>query len=390
MGAEGAQAARALFTVLPAASHVLPAVPLARGLATRGWEVAFAGSPAMEDLVRSLGLGFFPVGLDWLEAEAAETFPELRSMPLDEQAHWWVSDIFADRAAKPTAVDLLEVIDEWDPAMVVRDYWDFGAWAAAAASDVETAVVGLAMFTSAEEWRSFIGPRLQQLRAHVGLAPDETLRSLYAGPYVDLLPPSYQINEPPNLVRMAPVTPRTPGDRDLGWEPPSPDYPTVLVTFGTVFNRVPGVFETVIEALADGALNVIVTTGRDRDPAGLDPLPDNTHAERFIPYDALLPLCDAVVCHAGFGTTMAGLAHDVPIAAWPLSADQSVHARRCQELGVGRVIPHPEPAPSAILQAVTEVLSDAGIRRRAALLGDEIRGMPGPEQAVEAIEAAVG
>ncbi|MBW3587952.1 MAG: hypothetical protein KY429_00845 [Actinobacteria bacterium] len=380
------KAMRALFTVLPAESHFGPALPLAEELVKRDWEVAFAGSPAMKDRVQSRGFEFFPVGLDWLEAEAVETFPELRSMPLDEQATWWVSDIFADRAAKPAATDLVEVIQHWAPRVVVRDYWDFGAWAAAEAQVILTAVVGLAMFTTEDEFGAFIGPQLQDLRAHVGLKPDEQLRSLYTGPYVDLLPASYQINRPPNVVHMTPVAAYS--DGDFQWVPPQPDSPTVLVTFGTVFNWVPGVFETVIEALADEPVNVVVTTGLNRDPASLEPLPDNTHAERFIPYSALLPRCDAVVCHAGFGTTMAGLAYDLPIAALPLSADQFVHARRCEQLGVGRVVPYADRTPSSVRQAVTEVLNATEIRQRAARLGNEIRSMPGPQRAADVLREA--
>lgn len=379
---------RALFTSLPATSHVGPALPLVQELRRRGHEVAFAASPSMGEYVTSKGLDFFPVGVDWTESDAQRTFPELQTMPLEEQAYWWVSDIFADRAAKPSSRDLLTVFERWDPHVVVRDYWDFGAWVAAEATGLPVAVLGLAMFTPPEEWAAFIGPRLQGLRRHVGLPANKDLASLYDGPYVDLLPPSYQVERPPNVVRMRPVTPDPPGEHVPDWILSLPERPTILVTFGTVFNQAANVFEKVIAGLADEPVNVVVTTGRNRDPADLGQLPTNTRAERFINFDALLPRCDAVVCHAGFNTTMSALAHDLPIIAIPLSADQPVHADRCRQLGIGSVIPHAELTPASVQTHVRKVLADPSFQRRAASLGAEIRSMSGPSPAVDALVRA--
>lgn len=376
---------RLLFTSLPAASHVGPALPLAREFRARGWEVAFAASASMEQQVAARGFGFFPVGLDWTESDAAQTFPELETMPLEDQAFWWVSDIFADRAAKPSAADLVAVIERWQPQLVVRDYWDFGAWVAAEACGVPTVVLGLAMFTPAHQWRAAIGPRLQSLRRHVGLAVDETLGSLYDGPYLDLLPPAYQVERPPNATHLRPVSLGAASPEVPDWIASLPDCPTVLVTFGTVFNQVPDVFERVIAGLSDQPVNVIVTTGRNRDPATLGPLPANTRAERFIDYAGLLPRCDAIVCHAGLNTTMAALAHDLPILAIPLSADQSVHAGRCRQLGVGSAMPRSELTPEGVATQVRTILAEPGFGHRAAEVGAEIRDMPGPSAAVDAL-----
>lgn len=380
---------RALFTVMPAVSHLRPALPLARELRERGWDVAIAASASMRDAVSDAGFPLLPVGLDWSEPEAERTFPELVGMPLAEQAYRWVSDIFADRAARPTATDLIALIPEWEPDLVVRDYWDFGAWAAVEATGVPAAVVGLAMFAPPEELRGFVGPQLQALRAHAGLDPDEPLGSLYAGPYIDLLPVTYQAAAPPNAVRMRPVAAGGNEPAAPTWLSSLPDRPTLLVTFGTVFNRVPGVFETVIEALADEPVNVIVTTGHGRDPAGLGPLPANTRAERFLPHAAILPGCDAVICHAGFGTTMAALAHDLPVVAVPLSADQPIHAERCRALGVGTVVAQADLTAGAVRSAVRRAVSDPRLRSAAAALGAEIRDMPGPGPAADALEREV-
>lgn len=376
---------------MPATSHLRPALPLARALTARGWTVAFAASEQMRDAVEREGFAFFPVGLPWLESAAERTFPELVDMPLDEQGLWWVTDIFADRAARPSATDLMELLKRWSPDVVVRDVWDFGAWAAAEAVGVPAAVLGLAMHQPASAVGDVLGDRLSDLRSHLGTSPEAPMDSLYAGPYVDLLPPSWQYELPPHRIEMGPVeVPR-------GRTRPDPEWPirrryetTVLVTFGTVFNHVERIFETTIAALADEAVNVLVTTGSDRDPADLGPLPANTVAERYIPHDTVLPRVDAVVCHAGFGTTMAALAHDLPVVAIPLSADQPVHAQRCAELGAGLTLPYDTVTAEAVTSAVRTVLEDAGIRHAAADLGREIRGMPDADAASDGLVAAIG
>lgn len=379
-----------LFTTLPAISHLRPMLPLARTLRSRGHAVAVAASERMREQVVREGLGFFAVGLPWLESEAAHQFPELREMSLDQQGLWWVTDIFADRAARPTATDLAPALASWSPDLVVRDVWDFGAWAAAEAAGIPTAVVGLAMHQPVASVEEFLGDRLAGLRTHVGSDPDAPFDSLYAGPYVDLLPATWQYAMPPNRVPLRPVEIRRPVPAAPELCADLPHDTSILVTFGTVFNHVPGVFETVIDALADEPVNVLVTTGLDRDPAELAPLPPNVVARRFVVHDELLPHLDAVVCHAGLGTTMGALAHDLPVVAVPLSADQPVHALRCSELGAGVTVPHADVTADAVASAVRKVLDDGDVQAAAAGLGRELRAMPGPSEAADHIEAHVG
>lgn len=65
---------RVLFTTQPAASHLDPMLPLAREMLSRDWEVSVAASPAMAESVARRGLVFHPVGIDWHESEAGQTF----------------------------------------------------------------------------------------------------------------------------------------------------------------------------------------------------------------------------------------------------------------------------------------------------------------------------
>ena len=52
------------------------------------------------------------------------------------------------------------------------------------------------------------------------------------------------------------------------WVDGLPRRPTVYATLGTAFNDLPGLFGAFVAGLGDAPLNLIVTVGRDGDPAG--------------------------------------------------------------------------------------------------------------------------
>ena len=52
----------------------------------------------------------------------------------------------------------------------------------------------------------------------------------------------------------------------------------------------------------------------------------------WLSYARTMPLCDAVVCHAGHGTVARSLASGVPVVACPHAGDMAENAAR---VGVG-------------------------------------------------------
>lgn len=88
--------------------------------------------------------------------------------------------------------------------------------------------------------------------------------------------------------------------------------------------------------------------GRQRDPAEFGAQPAHVRIERFLPHAELLPRCDLVITHGGFGTIMRSLATGVPLVVIPVQGDQPRNARRCADLGVGRVVAPTERTPEAI------------------------------------------
>jgi MGT family glycosyltransferase len=148
-------------------------------------------------------------------------------------------------------------------------------------------------------------------------------------------------------------------------------------------------FAAFLAGLRDEPVNLVLTVGRDQDPAQFGPLPPHVHVERYIPQSLLFPHCDVVLTHGGSGTVMAALAHGLPLVVVPISADQPQNAARCAALGVGRVVEARDATPEAVRDAVRAVLTYPIYRRSAELLRDEIEALPGPEHAVALLEQLV-
>ena len=162
--------------------------------------------------------------------------------------------------------------------------------------------------------------------------------------------------------------------------------PIVYVTLGTVYNRNLDVFRALLDGLRDEALNVVVTVGRQNDPAVLGPQPPNVHVHRYIPQESLLPHCTAVVTHGGAGSTLGALAFGLPLLVVPQGADQFYNAERVVAAGAAvRLMPDRLTADSA-RDAVRMLLHDATFRDAAHRIRDEFEAMPEPRQAVEALE----
>ena len=165
-----------------------------------------------------------------------------------------------------------------------------------------------------------------------------------------------------------------------------PARPTVYASLGTIFNHSPGLLAAILAGLRDEPLTLILTVGRNQDPADFGPQPGNVRIERYVPQTLLLPYCDLVVTHGGFNTVQAALGQGLPLVVVPLGADQPANAAACAAMGVGRVVPPEERTPEAIRDAVRAVLGDPAYRATAERVRGEMAALPGPEYAVALLE----
>ena len=116
-------------------------------------------------------------------------------------------------------------------------------------------------------------------------------------------------------------------------------------------------------------------------------LPDNVFRIEYAPYGWLFPRMAAVIHHGGSGTTAYGVRSGIPSLIVPFVFDQFYWGRRIAALGVGpRAIPFKRLSAERLAEAIGAMVNDTGMRRKAAELGERVRGEGGVAAAVELVE----
>lgn len=384
---------RVLCTCVPGYGHLHPMVPVSRALQAAGHEIAFATEERFCRRVEQAGFTAFPAGLGpGKVAERALALPGAAGIGPGD-AWRFGAQMFAAVAGPAKVADLVAVIDEWGPALVVHDVTDFAGPVAAAHAGIPWAAHSLGPLFPMEFSRlgaELVAPLWQEWDVAPG-----PLGGMFASAYLDICPPSLQSAD---IAEVGPVAhPMRPvpfdavaGEALPGWVDELAPRPTVYVTLGTLDNDAPGVIEAAVEGLRDEPVNLIVTVGPSREPNDLGPQPPNVRIERYLPQSLLLPRCDVVVAHGGSGTMLASLAHGLPLLVLPQGANQFWNAQRCASLGVGiRLLPG-EVSPGAVRRAVHALLEEPGYREQAGRLAAEIAAMPGPDEVVALLEALAG
>ena len=380
---------RMLFTCRPLAGHFEPLVPLAVAARGAGHTVAFATGEPYTSRARQAGFDAFHAGPDeGFRAEWAPRFPGFDQLVGDAQRHFFLTEIFANLELVPRADDLESIIDTWHPDVVVHEVAELAAPLVATAHGIP--YVDLS-------YGSLIGSSLLRA-AGTAAAPHWQARGLEPHPvaglfrylYLDTCPPSLQspeIASVPAVQRLRPAAAETPEVDPPDWLARLDSVATVYLTMGTVWNRNLELFRTVIEAVRDQDITLIVTVGRNNDPETLGPQPDNVIVHQYIPQGVLLPRCDAVITHGGSGTTLGALAFGVPLVLIPQGADQYSNAERIVSAGAGLQLLKDDLTVDAVRGCLQTVLDDASYRRAAEHIQTEIHEMPHAGAAVKRIEA---
>jgi UDP:flavonoid glycosyltransferase YjiC (YdhE family) len=378
---------RMLFTFAGGTGHFLPLVPLARVAEEAGHRVAFGGQPGMLSVIEEAGFSGFDTGGRTL-LNSTERTP-LLELDLEREIRA-VREGYAGRTARERAAAVLRLCEEWRPDVLVCDEMDFGAQVAAERAEVRYATV-VCIGSGSFVWPELVTEPLNELRATHGLPPDPELVML--GRYLVLspFPPSFRDPTnplPPTGHAIRPVLADAPaGQVEPAWLAELTRRPVVYFTLGTIFNLESGeLFERVLAGLRELPVSVVVTVGRELEPAALGPQPANVRVDRYVPQSVLLPHCELVVSHAGSGSVVGALAHGLSMVLLPIGADQPLNAARCEELQVARVLDPFHATAGDVSNAVSDVLSDPSYRRNAQRLKAEIEALPGPKHALRLLE----
>ena len=380
---------RWLFTCRPGAGHYEPLVPLAVAARAAGHTVAFASGAPVADRAQQAGFEAFHAGPDAsFRAEWAPRFPGFDALVGDAQRHFFLTEIFANLELVPRAADLEGIVDTWRPDLLVHEVAELAGPLVGSARGIPYVDVSYGPLIAASLLRAAGEAAAPEWRAR-GLEP-HPVAGLFQHLYVDTCPPSLQS---PEIAALDAVQPLRPAAASVP-EADAPDWldhleraAVVYLTMGTVWNRDLDVFRTVIEAVRDDDIDLVVTIGRENDPAALEPLPDNVVVHRYVPQGLLLPRCDAVVSHGGAATTLGALAFGVPLLFLPQGADQYSNAERVVAAGAGRQLLKEQRSIDSVRTSLHALLSDTSHRHAAEGIQAEIHAMPDARVAITRIEA---
>ncbi|MGH8917223.1 MAG: glycosyltransferase, partial [Actinomycetes bacterium] len=298
---------RVLCSATPMEGVFGPFVPLGRALVAAGHEVLVATGPDLETRVAGEGFAVAVAGPTAMEgAIAAMADPAVAAAAAGE--HWHFGGAMFGAVIAPAKIGVLrQVADEYRPDLVVHPPVDLAGPLLAAERGLGSATYGFGQLLD-DRLVAALAERVAPTWRSAGLTPPSDA-GIYRDRYLDPCPPSLQARRPSRDAVTLPIRPEIPGDPAAAlpeWAASLGERPVVYLSLGTVpfFNQ-PEKFVLLLAELGTTDVDVVVTVGADNDPGSLGSQPGNVHVERWLPLATLLPRCDAVVCHAGSGTTLA-------------------------------------------------------------------------------------
>lgn len=370
---------RVLCSTTPMDGVFGPFVPLGRALADAGHQVMVATGPNLQGRVAEEGFATALAGPSAIEgAMEALADPSVQSAGPGER--WrFPSTMFGGVIAPRKIPALRELADTFAPDLVLHPCVDLAGPLLAAEWGLPSVCYGFMHPLDPQVVRG-MAARVKPVWEDAGLEADPHA-GLYRCRYLDPCPRSLRSDRGVAEIVAQPIRPEIPGDRQASlpsWGEQLGNRPTLYVSLGTVpfFNQ-PSRFQQLLQELVKEDLELVVTVSELHEPAALGQFPPNVHVEQWLPLASLLPHCDAVLCHAGSGTTLAALTASLPLVLVPDGADQFINADSCQTAGVARTLTPDHITPTVVRDAVRAVLAaDSGERAAARRIGHEIAAMP--------------
>jgi len=379
---------RVLFATVPAAGHIFPLVPLAWALRAEGHDVLVASWTSAEKVTES--------GLQWVDvAPGLNMYAEVfgrddrsaagAKMP-DEYRRFFttygrdreafaalfshVNDLVADR--------MVATARSFRPDLVVYECMSHAALVAAAALGVPAVQYAVGF--------QLTGPMTDAALPH--LAPTFARHGVEPPASVDIIhnvPASMAVGDHGRW----PVrgVPNSGGATLPDWLVQPADRPRVAVTLGTVSPSISGLdrLNRTVAVAAGVDAEFVVTMG-GFDLSQLGELPANVRGADWLPWDALIRTCTAVIHHGGASVTLSGLHAGLPHLVLPDGADRDLHAAVLRDRGVG-LVAQPDDIDSELLR---RLVTDDKLRSAAADAQAEVAAMPSPTAMVGELVRLVG
>ncbi len=403
-----------LVTTVPLTGHVQPMLPIVSELVARGHAVTWITGAKFAQRVQATGAQFVAMANDWDDAQIEAAFPELRGVKGFARVKLQLAKMFIE----PMPAQLAELEAQVRPAAVLSDSAHLGAGLFAEKHQLPWIELGISAFAlpsrDTAPFGSALPPTLgsrfmnwlifrvvfgsvnrayRRARIAAGMpAANESYfevisRELYLQPTVQEL--EYPRSDLPSQVSfIGPLLPPR-GQAPLpAWWPEveaahAAGRPILLVTQGTLATDPSELVEPALAALADRDALVIVTMDR---PVTA---PANARVAAYVPYQALLPYCAAMITNGGYGGVQLAIAHGVPLIIAGGSEEKPEIAARVAWSGAAIDLRTGRPKPNKIARAVDRILTEPKYRERAQAIQRVMATCDAPARAAELIEAVV-
>ncbi|WP_327084664.1 activator-dependent family glycosyltransferase [Nocardiopsis sp. EMB25] len=417
---------RVLLTCFAHNTHYHNLVPIGWALKAAGHEVRVAAPPALTEAITASGLTAVPVGDDEALMELiAEIggdlgpyqegldFAETRGGPISHEHALGQQTVMSALCFSPlnsdaTIDDTVALALSWRPDLVVWEPFTFAGPIAAHVSGAAHARVLWGPDVVGNARRQFLALSAEQppsrredpiaewlgwtLERHGHTANAAVVEELLHGHAT--LDPTAESLRLPSDGRVIPFRFVPYNGRSVlpDWVVREPERPRVCFTLGVSARETYGRDAVQVSELLAGLGDLdaeIVATLDSGQVADAGPLPDNVRVVDFVPMDALLPTCSAVVHHGGAGTCFTATLHGVPQVVVAALWDAPLKGLQLQEAGAAVSIPPEKLDARTLRDAVARALSDRDMADSARKLRSEMLAQPTPAELVSPLERLV-
>lgn len=157
----------------------------------------------------------------------------------------------------------------------------------------------------------------------------------------------------------------------------------IYISMGTVNNDMLQLYKNCIAAFKETEYQVIMSVGNLVDIESFEELPENISVYTQVDQIAVLSQADVFLSHCGMNSVNESLYYEVPLVMYPQTSEQGGVANRVLQLGAG--IQLKKTTPSAILEAIEEVMDNFSYQENAVKIADGFRKCTGAKAAADKI-----
>jgi MGT family glycosyltransferase len=422
--------ARFLITCWSFPGHVFQPLAIARVLRDRGHECVFYSGPRAARVVEGEGFPFFPSDKDEEDAMYGFMFAPGQTRTVNWRTmlqfsttiQRWLLDSIPHQVR-----DMERIVSEFKPDVVATDQnmwapmlvlWEKykipvavlayfscmvpGPDAPPFGMDLprprnwQTRLLSKFVWTATAPFRARFRRAANEIRHRYGLPALRTSVLEFTGTmplYLVLGTSEFDYDRhdlPPSVRYVGACLFDKPGhERSSDWLEQLPKgQPWVHASEGTVHVLSPFVLTAAAQGLANLPMQVILTTGGNREPSELDlgPIAPNVHVVRWVSHTELLPRLVVMITTGGSATVQSTLKAGVPLIVVPTEWDKPDIARRVVETGAGLSLPPAQCTPDGLRAAVEQVLGTPSFRQNAQRMAAAFARYGGPQAAADLLE----